>query len=160
MPLFRRVFLCVQPVSIVLRLVLPVCWPSESTPRASKCNQRKKRKREKRAKRKLIKAFEWFLCSGRPFLFSFFKKSLFHSFNYLTFSIKASRVANRIYLRRSPISKVRTDSLIVVHRDPRAAWPSRSTFPGKPIKVLIHRDRFFRRSIGALVLLILAQWRD
>lgn len=138
--------------SLLTKWVNPSCVQVQSE---------KKAKRRKTCQEKVDKSVRVILVQRKTFSFLFFsKKSLFHSFNYLTFSIKASRVANRIYLRRSPISEVRTDSLIVVHRDPRAAWPSRSTFPGKPIKVLIHRDRFFRRSIGALVLLILTQWRD
>lgn len=151
MPLFRRVFFCVRsPVSIILRFVLPVfsnrdesqpppplsSWVQVQTEEEAKMIEKKvKRRREKLSK-------EWFLNLVQSIVIVFILSSFFsppdRRFGFwCSLKAKCSSLANWIYLRRSSISEARTDSLIADHRDLRAAWLFRSTFPGKSIKFLI-----------------------
>lgn len=117
------------------------------SPRASKCKRRKKRrwlkKKWSEEEKSFRKSDSWILCN-RLSLFLFFLLFFFSPWYrrlqfgfWCSLKAKCSSLANWIYLRRSSISEARTDSLIADHRDPRAAWLFRSTFPGKSIKFLI-----------------------
>lgn len=152
MPLFRRVFFCVRsPVSIILRFVLPVfsnrdesqpppplsSWVQVQTEEEAKMIEKKWSEEEKSVR----KSDSWILCNRLSlflFFLLFFFSPWYRRFGFwCSLKAKCSSLANWIYLRRSSISEARTDSLIADHRDPRAAWLFRSTFPGKSIKFLI-----------------------